>query len=942
VLGRDGNVVWVHDDRTARRAAAAGTVNWQGILHDITERTTAEEELRRANARDRHLLELLPAAVYIQETAPGSQEWNYFVNQRLEEMLGYPPEEWGDDFFWAHLLHPDDRDGVLAAEEESDAWLGPFREDYRIRARDGRMVWLRDESRLIEVTPDGRQRWLGVMVDISETMKATEAMRASERRFRALVQQSHDVIAVFNPDLTLQYMSPSVQPLLGHDPADVMVNATRLVHPEDLPRFNEAVAACVRDGGQTPPVEIRVRHRDGSWRTFEAIGTNLLDEPAVAGIVVNARDVTERLAIERSLRDSERRFERFMAIIPAPAAIKDRDGRFLFANEPFRRVFGDTAEREGALSETGRRVLATGEAIELTETMVGADGEERELLTIRFPNDVDGDHLVGLVAHDTTERRRAEEARRLLAAIVTAAEDAVVARALDGTILSWNPGAERLLGYSAEEMLGKPVDVLIPPGRRAEHEAAIERARAGERVGPIESQRVRRDGSLVDVTYTLAPLRDAAGNVVATVAITHDFTEPKRIREALRRAKEDLEARVASRTGELSSLNARLTQNLIRLERAEQALRQQAAGFQEQARLLDLAHDAIVVRDLASGSIEFWNPSAEAIYGWRRDEAIGRDAHALLETRFPDPVAEIEHRLREVGHWEGVLEQRRRDGGPITVDSRWAVRRDERGMPVAVLEINRDATGRVRAERERRELYAALQEHAHRVEDLAQLKDDFSSIVAHELVTPVAAIRWFVEVLQLGGLTPEEAGQALETIKAETDLLHLLVDDVRAIAKIDRDDYVVDPKPVPLADLLERAATYARSLPGSHPFEARIEAQGEVLADRARIGQVLRNLLGNAAKYTPPGTPIVLSATGAPNGVRIEVEDFGPGIHPDDADVIFEKYRRGRQPDGRQVAGAGVGLYVSRRIVRAHGSDVTLRSAPGAGAAFAFALRRPG
>jgi two-component system, NtrC family, sensor histidine kinase KinB len=101
---------------------------------------------------------------------------------------------------------------------------------------------------------------------------------------------------------------------------------------------------------------------------------------------------------------------------------------------------------------------------------------------------------------------------------------------------------------------------------------------------------------------------------------------------------------------------------------------------------------------------------------------------------------------------------------------------------------------------------------------------------------------------------------------------------------------------------------------------------------------VLRNLLGNAAKYTPPRRRS-RTAMGVPGGVvRIEVADEGPGIHPDDAEAIFEKYRRGRQSGNRNVAGAGIGLYVSRRIVQAHGSDLTLSSRPGAGAVFGFEL----
>jgi signal transduction histidine kinase len=166
---------------------------------------------------------------------------------------------------------------------------------------------------------------------------------------------------------------------------------------------------------------------------------------------------------------------------------------------------------------------------------------------------------------------------------------------------------------------------------------------------------------------------------------------------------------------------------------------------------------------------------------------------------------------------------------------------------------------------------------------------------------------------------------------------------VQSAAIIERDDFKVVPRPVPLATLLTDAEAYAETLEGGHPVEFAIssglDGQEQVWADPERVGQVLRNLLSNAAKYSLQGESIELRAKRIQQRIlRIEVADHGIGIRPDDQVRIFEKFGRGRDQEGRKVAGVGLGLYLSRRIIRSHGSELTVYSAPGEGSVFGFEL----
>ncbi len=242
-----------------------------------------------------------------------------------------------------------------------------------------------------------------------------------------------------------------------------------------------------------------------------------------------------------------------------------------------------------------------------------------------------------------------------------------------------------------------------------------------------------------------------------------------------------------------------------------------------------------------------------------------------------------------------------------------------------------------RAAGARADMLDAAQEYSQRVAELTNLRADFTAMVVHELGSPIAAIRAWAELLETDRMSPSLRAQGLATIRGETALLQGLVADVQAIATIDRDDFAVHRRPTSVVELLSAAADLAHALPGHHPLVLTIDAVDRVRADPERIGQVLRNLLGNAAKYAPSGTPIELRATREEAQVRIAVIDHGPGIAPGDEERIFMKYERGRiQPSG--PGGAGLGLYLSRRILLAHDADLVVEPTPDGGATFSFAL----
>ena len=476
----------------------------------------------------------------------------------------------------------------------------------------------------------------------------------------------------------------------------------------------------------------------------------------------------------------------------------------------------------------------------------------------------------------------------------------VVGEAASGRVVLWNPAAEALFGYPAAEAVGLPLEALVPERLRPAHRAGLAAfaatgcGRLLEAGEPVEVPALRRGGAEIAVELSLTPIVQTRvpGRYVA--AVLRDAT-------ARRRAAE---------------LHARL------------------------AAIVESSDDPIVGKAL-DGTITSWNPAAERLYGYAAAEAVGRPSAILVPPGRPDEVPAM---LARVAAGERVdddeTEHVAKDGRRVHVSLTVAPVRGADGRVVGASAIARDATERKRIERERAALLAAAEEHARRLEQLATLKADFAAMVAHELGGPVAAIRAWADLLAADDLDPGIQARARATVRAEADLLWRLVADVRQAAAAERDDFAVRPRPVPVGALLGDAAAVARVLPGDHPLavEIGVDPGARVLADPERIGQVLRNLLGNAGKHTPPGTPIALQALPAGDRVRIEVADRGPGIHPDDLARIFEKFGRGRDALGARVPGVGLGLYLSRRLVAAHGAELTVASTPGEGTVFGFAL----
>jgi len=456
----------------------------------------------------------------------------------------------------------------------------------------------------------------------------------------------------------------------------------------------------------------------------------------------------------------------------------------------------------------------------------------------------------------------------LLAAIVDSSDDAIVSKDLEGYVTSWNVGAERLFGYSAAEMIGQHITRIIPRDRLAEETYVLSRVRSGAAVDHFETVRQRKDGSLVEISLTVSPVRDEQGGVVGASKIARDITERKR------------------------------------MERDAMQL----------AAIIESSEDAIVGKDL-NGIIQSWNVGAERLFGYTAAEAVGQSVTMIIPGDRIDEEDRVLARIRagdSIQHFETV--RRSKDGRLIDVSLTVSPIRTKHGEIVGTSKIARDIT-------EQRELKLL-------VEEASRAKDEFLATLSHELRTPLNTVLGYTHMLRNGVISAPDLAKALDTIARNADALTRLVNDVLDTSRIATRKLRLSLQPCDVGAIAGEAvtaigpATQAKSIRVINHIHRSLVVQ----ADRERLRQVFANLLSNAVKFTENGGSVTLAAAREQRTVRITVEDTGIGIAPESLPFVFRRFWQADQTDTRTHGGLGLGLALARDFVELHGGHVEAHS----------------
>jgi PAS domain S-box-containing protein len=377
------------------------------------------------------------------------------------------------------------------------------------------------------------------------------------------------------------------------------------------------------------------------------------------------------------------------------------------------------------------------------------------------------------------------------------------------------------------------------------------------------------------------------------------------------------------------------------LRHARDNLRIEVAERTQQASLLNLTHDTIFVRDM-SDVITFWNRGAQELYGWTPQEAVGKRSHDLLQTVFPAPLDDINNQLQQTGRWEGELEHTRADGTRVVVSSRWALRRDERGRALAILETNNDITERKRREEEIQRLNQELAWRSAELEGTNKELEAFAYSVSHDLRAPLRHMAGYTELLQkrVASVLDEKSRRYITMMLESAKRMGNLIDDLLAFSRIGRAE--TQKSLVNLDQLVKEALSEIRQDTEGRKISWRVGSLPNFYGDRSMLRLALVNLISNAVKFTrtrPEAEIEIGCADGNRDEVVVFVRDNGVGFDMKYVNKLFGVFQRLHQSD--TFEGTGIGLATVQRILHRHGGKVWAEGHVDKGATFYFSAPKP-
>jgi PAS domain S-box-containing protein len=719
----DGSYRWMRSRAFPRRDAQGEIVRWYGTTEDIHDIKSVEQQLRESEARFRNMADNAPVMIWVTDASGYctylSKSWYDFTGQAEAASLGLG---------WLNVIHPDDRESSETIFVNSSTQQQPFRLEYRLRHKDGRYHWAIDAANPWFDSDGQFKGYIGSVIDISDRKQAEQALQESAARLKLAYKATRSGLWDWDIPQNRSHVSEEYCVLLGLPSTTETVSYEQwlsLLHPDDRTSASETISRIIQQRQDYYEDEYRVLHPEGvRWLAgrgqvfYDAAG-----EPV--RMLGNMQDITERKQAELDLHqlneELEQRVndrtaelsqlndrlqqellerERSQQILQEQAQLLDLahdtimtcnlDGMITFWNQGAERMYGWT--REEAIGNISHDLLHTQFPIPLTtlqtELLEHSYWEGELIHTSRnghsitvasrwvLQRDRDGRPIKVLeINNDITERKRAENTYQQLAAIVESSDDGIVSTSLDGIIISWNPGAERIYGYPAAEIIGQRVQSILPPDRLHEETQIIEEIKLGKSVEHYETVRLHKTSKLINVSLTVSPIRDAAGDVIGISKIARDITARMEAEEQLRISNERISlanaelARAARLKDEfLAGMSHELRTPLNAILGLSEALLEEIFGTlteeqkehlttieQSGRHLLELINDILDLSKVESGKMELEIKSVlvrdlcESSLSFIKQQAHHK--RIKLDCRIDQDLAEIEvdeRRIRQV------------------------------------------------------------------------------------------------------------------------------------------------------------------------------------------------------------------------------------------------------------------------------------------------------
>ncbi len=488
---------------------------------------------------------------------------------------------------------------------------------------------------------------------------------------------------------------------------------------------------------------------------------------------------------------------------------------------------------------------------------------------------------VGIGIGQYVKRKRAEEISAELAVIVTSSNEGIYSIKIDGTVRSWNVGAERIYGWTAMDIIGKSINVTYPVNRLEEFDTLLKKSLLGHPIEHFETQILRKDGSTIWVEKAITAIKDPEGNIIAFSTIVQDISKQREMVETLK-------------------VN-------------EKKFRDFVEATEEWVWSID-----------SEFKITYTNPIIEKILGYKPEEMIGKEILSLLpEDARKEVEAQLQSSIQVKQGWSKRITTWLHKNGFI----RWLESNahpifDKDDNVIGFRGADRDITQRKLIEKS---------------------KNEFISMVNHELRSPLTSILGALGIMRVDTILPEKFRELNDIAYRNSERLMKIVNDIIDIEKFELGKFEFDIKPIIINKIIDESIS--ASLPMAETFNISIIKEGvftddRVLADHNRVIQVIMNLLSNAFKFSPPKSSVFISMQPLDHSVRISIRDQGAGISEEFKSKIFTKFAQADTSDSRAYSGTGLGLNICKNLVEGMKGSISFISKKNEGTIFYFELPR--
>ncbi len=728
-------------------------------------------------------------------------------------------------------------------------------------------------------------------IEIRERENAENAERVQRNQLRITLSSIGDAVIVSDCDGRVVSLNPVAEQLTGwpndaaqHQPLDVVFN---IVDEETLqPVENPAIRAI-----ELGTVEGLARRkllitRQGSKIPIDESVAPIRDETnAINGCVLVFRDVSRRRVAEQKLKRSEQELADCFDNANIGMHWVGFDGTILRVNRFELEMLGYSIDEfvgrcitefhvdQNRIADLMEKLKAGETVRDYSSQLRARDGSIKDVLINSTAKWEDGKFVHSrCFTVDVTDQKRASKDQALLASIIESSDDAFITKTLDGKITSWNEGAERLFGYQASEVIGRSVMIIVPHDRENEETEIHQRLRQGERIPLFETIRIAKSGAMIDVSLTISPIFDGAGQIIGASTAARDDRARKRA-EAI----------------------------ILRNERRLRLL-------------IDALHVVVIYIDRRK-RYRFFNDTLIQWFGLDSSEVIGKTVEEVIGTKAFEQIRDkIERALAgENVHFEAEVPYRL--GGSRAVEVRYIPDVQPDGSVEGFIGLIEDITERIKTEQ-------ALRQADRR-------KDEFLATLSHELRNPLAPIRHALELIKLSEANPQIVLESRSIMERQLGQMVRLIDDLLDLSRISRGKLQLRLESVDLASVIETAVEAARPLTEQmhQVLDIRLpQVPIQVVADPIRLAQVFSNLLNNASKFGGPESVIRLVAEQGDESFSVIVQDSGIGIPADKLGSIFEMFSQVDQSQERVQTGLGIGLTLAKRIIEMHGGTITVQS----------------